>query len=74
VDADGYFDERVAARYDESAAELLSMPFRYAWPAELDLMAQLAEMSLRARWSGWKQEPFTSASRMHVSVWEKPPA
>ena len=50
------------------------MPFRYAWPAELDLMAQLAGMSLRERWSGWKQEPFTSAGRMHVSVWEKPPA
>jgi SAM-dependent methyltransferase len=49
-----------------------SGPFRYVWPAELDLMARLAGMSLRARWSGWKQEPFTSESRQHVSVWEKP--
>jgi SAM-dependent methyltransferase len=49
-----------------------SVPFRYAWPAELDLMAQLAGMSLRERWSGWKREPFTSDSREHVSVWEKP--
>jgi SAM-dependent methyltransferase len=49
-----------------------SVPFRYAWPAELDLMAQLAGMSLRERWSGWKREPFTSDSREHVSVWLKP--
>ena len=48
-----------------------SMPFRYVWPAELDLMARLAGMSLRERWSGWKGEPFTSGSRNHVSVWEK---
>jgi SAM-dependent methyltransferase len=52
--------------------ERLSVPFRYAWPAELDLMAQLAGMKLRERWSGWKREPFTSDSRKHVSVWEKP--
>ena len=49
-----------------------SVPFRYTWPSELDLMAQLAGMSLRDRWSGWKREPFTSDSRKHVSVWEKP--
>ncbi|MEA2506419.1 MAG: hypothetical protein QOH48_1037 [Actinomycetota bacterium] len=48
-----------------------SVPFRYVWPAELDLMAQLAGMTLRERWSGWKREPFTSDSRRHVSVWEK---
>jgi SAM-dependent methyltransferase len=52
--------------------ERLSMPFRYVWPAELDLMAELAGMRLRDRWSGWKREPFTSDSRQHVSVWEKP--
>jgi SAM-dependent methyltransferase len=50
----------------------LAIPFRYVWPAELDLMAELAGMSLRDRWSGWKREPFTSESRKHVSVWEKP--
>ncbi len=49
-----------------------SVPFRYAWPSELDLMAQLAGMRLRERWSGWNREPFTSDSRTHVSVWEKP--
>ncbi len=48
-----------------------SVPFRYAWPAELDLMAQLAGMRLRERWGGWKREPFTSDGRKHVSVWEK---
>jgi SAM-dependent methyltransferase len=52
--------------------ERLSMPFRYVWPAELDLMAELAGMSLRERWGGWGGEPFTGESRKHVSVWEKP--
>jgi SAM-dependent methyltransferase len=54
--------------------ERRSVPFRYAWPAELDLMAQLAGMRLRKRWSGWKKEPFTSDSRQHVSIWEKLPS
>jgi SAM-dependent methyltransferase len=52
--------------------ELVSMPFRYVWPSELDLMARLAGMTLRERWSGWNREPFTSDSTSHVSVWEKP--
>ena len=56
----------------DGRAERFSTPFRYAWPSELDLMAQLAAMRLRERWSGWKREPFTSDSRKHVSVWEKP--
>jgi SAM-dependent methyltransferase len=51
--------------------EAASTPFRYVWPAELDLMARLAGMRLRERWSGWNREPFTSESRKHVSVWER---
>ena len=46
-------------------------PLRYVWPAELDLMARIAGMRLRARWGGWKREPFTRSSRTHVSVWER---
>jgi SAM-dependent methyltransferase len=53
-------------------SEYRSIPFRYVWPAELDLMAQLAGMRLRDRWEGWTRQPFTSESRQHVSVWEKP--
>jgi SAM-dependent methyltransferase len=51
--------------------EVFSAPYRYVWPSELDLMARLAGMTLRDRWSGWKREPFTSASTRHISVWEK---
>jgi SAM-dependent methyltransferase len=58
----------------DGSVERVSIPFRYAWPSELDLMAELAGMTLRERWSGWKHEPFTSESRKHVSVWEKPTA
>jgi SAM-dependent methyltransferase len=52
--------------------EYRSIPFRYVWPAELDLMAQLTGMRLRERWAGWTREPFTSDSDQHVSIWEKP--
>jgi len=51
--------------------KVFSVPFRYVWPSELDLMARLAGMTLRERWSGWKREPFTSDSSKHISVWEK---
>lgn len=56
----------------DGKVEKSSGPFRYVWPSELDLMAELAGMRLRERWSGWGREPFTSDSRQHVSVWEKP--
>jgi SAM-dependent methyltransferase len=46
-------------------------PFRYAWPAEFDLMARIAGLRLRERWAGWQREPFTAESTSHVSVWEK---
>lgn len=59
--------ERVDGHVERS-----SIPFRYVWPSELDLMAQLAGMGLRERWGGWTREPFTSESHKHVSVWEKP--
>ena len=52
--------------------EFFSAPFRYVWPSELDLMARLAGLTLRERWSNWDREPFTKDSRSHVSVWEKP--
>jgi len=52
--------------------EYSSGPFRYVWPAELDLMARLAGMRLAERWDGFNGEPFTSESRQHVSVWQKP--
>lgn len=56
----------------DGRGEYRSIPFRYVWPAELDLMAQLAGLRLRARWDGWTEEPFTSESSQHVSIWEKP--
>jgi len=56
----------------DGRGEYRSIPFRYVWPAELDLMAQIAGLRLRERWSGWSREPFTSESSKHVSVWEKP--
>jgi SAM-dependent methyltransferase len=58
----------------EGRLERFSAPYRYAWPAELDLMAEIAGMRLRERWGGWKREQFTSDSNKHVSVWEKPAA
>lgn len=46
--------------------------FRYVWPSELDLMAELAGMTLESRWADWDRSPFTGESPKHVSVWRKP--
>lgn len=51
--------------------EVMSTPFRYVWPSELDLMARLAGLSLRDRWADWRRSPFTGESDAHVSVWQK---
>ena len=56
----------------EGRGRYRSIPFRYVWPSELDLMARLAGLRLRERWADWTREPFTADSRKHVSVWEKP--
>jgi SAM-dependent methyltransferase len=60
---------RVGERIEYSAG-----PFRYVWPSELDLMARLAGLVPVERWAGWRREPFTSESRKHISVWQKPGA
>lgn len=57
--------------FSDGNLETFSAPFRYVWPAELDLMARLAGMTLRERWSDWNREPFTGESTSHVSVWQK---
>jgi SAM-dependent methyltransferase len=56
---------------EDGRVDVSSPSFRYVWPAELDLMARIAGMSLRERWGGWNREPFTAESRSHVSVWER---
>jgi SAM-dependent methyltransferase len=62
------------SEFADGAGEYRTIPFRYVWPSELDLMARLAGLRLRSRWAGWNREPFTTDSRSHVSVWEKPTA
>jgi SAM-dependent methyltransferase len=57
---------------EDGRVDVVSPPFRYVWPSELDLMARLAGMELRERWGGWEREPFTGESTKHVSVWAKP--
>jgi len=69
VAAQGQISHHLSLRDGE--VDRFSFPFRYVWPSELDLMAQLAGMKLRERWGGWRREPFTSESDKHVSVWEK---
>ncbi|HEY3530219.1 MAG TPA: class I SAM-dependent methyltransferase [Nocardioides sp.] len=57
---------------DDGTYRRNSLPFRYAWPAELDLMARIAGLRLRERWADWDRMPYTAESEQHVSVWEKP--
>jgi hypothetical protein len=56
----------------EGRVETYPVELRYAWPSELDLMARIAGLTLQDRWAGWQREPFTSLSRAHISVYEKP--
>jgi SAM-dependent methyltransferase len=60
-------------RSDGSFSEFTA-PFRYVWPAELDLMARIAGMTLEHRWGWWDRSPFTGESPLHVSVWRLPQA
>jgi len=55
----------------DGSVHLYPIEIRYAWPSELDLMAQLAGLRLRQRWSNWQREPFTSESTKHISVYER---
>jgi SAM-dependent methyltransferase len=58
----------------DGRGEFRSVPFRYVWPSELDLMARLAGLSLEHRWADWDRTPFTAESTGHVSVWRKDPS
>jgi SAM-dependent methyltransferase len=59
-------------RFDGAEGRRRSIPFRYVWPSELDLMALIAGMELEYRWDGFRRDPFTAESRSHVSVWRLP--
>ena len=56
----------------EAGARLFPVEVRYAWPSELDLMAQLAGLRLRHRWGDWRRGEFGAKSEKHVSVYERP--
>lgn len=59
--------------FTESGVKLYPVQVRYAWPSELDLMAQLAGLRLRERWGDWDGSPFTASSEFHISIYEKAP-
>ena len=59
-------------RFSPGSTNLFPLQMRYAWPQEIDLMAQLAGLELEHRWGGWHREPFTRDSKMHVSLYHKP--
>lgn len=56
-------------RVTADGTRLTPLPMRYAWPAEIDLMARLAGLELRDRWGDWARSPFDAASRTHISVY-----
>ncbi|MFA4987300.1 MAG: class I SAM-dependent methyltransferase [Candidatus Brocadiia bacterium] len=58
---------------NENGIKLYPVNLRYAWPSELDLMAQLAGLNLKNRWANWDKSPFTASSGKHISVYEKRP-
>lgn len=62
--------QRIHFRSDST--RLFPVRVRYAWPAEMDLMARLGGLELESRWGGWEREPFDHQSQIHVSVFRKP--
>lgn len=58
--------------FTEGGTRMFPVHIRYAWPSELDLMAELAGLVLKERWSGWRNQPFTASSEAHVSVYGRP--
>jgi hypothetical protein len=56
---------------DGDRVRTISGAFRYVWPSELDLMAELAGMTLESRWSTWRRDPYSADSPSHISVWRK---
>jgi SAM-dependent methyltransferase len=67
-------EQRVTAQHvtiSEGGIRLYPVQIRYAWPGELDLMARLAGLRLRHRWSDWQRAPFTAQSQKNISVYER---
>ena len=67
--------QRLVSHYvgtSERGVRLLTYTFRYAWPAELDLMARAAGLRLRERSGNWEGAPFQAKSTYHVSIYERP--
>lgn len=62
----------VKIRLTDGGVRLLPATHRYAWPAELDLMAELAGLHREHRWADWSGTPFCDASTDHVSVYRRP--
>lgn len=68
-------EQRVMSQHvviSDGGTRLYPVQVRYAWPSELDLMAQLAGLRLRHRWSDWHRSAFAATSGAHISVYEKP--
>jgi hypothetical protein len=68
--------QRIDYQYIAATADglrLTPLPMRYVWPSEMDLMARLAGLELRRRWSGWDRSAFTATSTKHVSVYGREP-
>ena len=63
--------EHQRVRMTADGVRMIPLPMRYAWPAEIDLMAKLAGLELEHRWGGWDRSPFTAKSDFHISVYRK---
>jgi SAM-dependent methyltransferase len=68
--------QRMSSNYltvdEDGHGRYASVPFRYVWPAELDLMARIAGLTPEHRWESWSRAPFTDESTRHISTWIKP--
>ncbi|TVQ18883.1 MAG: class I SAM-dependent methyltransferase [Spirochaetaceae bacterium] len=72
LDTYDVLNQRVVSHHfrfaEDGHVTLSRSPHRYIWPAELDLMAEIAGFSLESRHADWAGAEFTAESRSHVSV------
>ena len=70
VDPHAQLVTAVEISLSDEGVNVYPVQMRYAWPAELDLMAEMARLSLRERWAGWRKERLTYSSHLYVSIYE----
>ncbi|MFI7307426.1 class I SAM-dependent methyltransferase [Micromonospora aurantiaca] len=62
---------RQTVTFDAAGVHLKPFAMRYAWPEQIDELAERAGLRLTERYADWDRSPFDADSRSHVSVYRR---